>query len=285
MFHSIIGCFTRALAKACRLTFMLGVIVMSFGNKQCFCENAAPLNQSSSPVLGGEPKTSEMLDILSQSDYGVRELYMIRPEQLAAAIAKAESGELHIYRVLSSTGTVANRVVLDEFDRKFSEVFYTQKYPKQEGSINNKGELLPHEFKSPADERDFHVQQIRLYRYDERGREVWEGWYNSKKVLMRSLESIRDKTGLARFMQWRDPDGIIRYKMLCDDLGHSVGHVYFDDTGKRIIDFRGEIPKGMDASAIPPAMQPKPKPEPLSSFGEKKSLFKKIFEKNKKKVP
>lgn len=192
------------------------------------------------------------------------------PEELTAAFAKAEAGRLHLYSRMTQNGTVANRETFDQAGRKFSEIYYQQK------TIDGP---------RPQTEADLAVTTINLYRYDDQGREVWEGQYSSKKVLLRSLESVRDKNGILHFRQWRDADGIVHYKMLCDKIGHSVGHVYFDKAGKNIIDFRGKVPNGMDASAIPAALLPKPAPKSVPESSGKKSLFKRLFPAEQNKSP
>ena len=246
----------RRWRKRCWLISFLGVIDVSVGCTFCYSEDAAQLKQLIMPPVVSTIDTPE---ILSQSDYGIRQRYMMSPEELIAAFTKAEAGKLHLYSFMSQIGTVANREAFDGAGRMFSTIYYQAKT-----SVG-----WPH----PKDEKDLVVQEIHLYRYDERGREVWQGEYDRKKILRRSMESIYDKDGMLRFMQWRSADGIIRYKMLCDERWHAVGHVYFDDSGKRIIDFQGSIPKGMDASAIPADLRPKLQPDSK----DEKSSFSKIF--------
>ena len=256
----------------CWLISLLGVVNIS--GEGTFCRGN-DLASSKLPIVPAPAWPAEVSDILSQSDYGIRQRYMLTGEELAAAFAKAETGRLEMSE-MSPNGNVASRKTFDKAGRTFSIIYYQPKPSYFQTQTTPGGGLT-------RKEGNIVVSVIHLYRYDELGREVWQGEYDRKKVLRRALESVYDMNGLKRFMQYRSADGIIRYKMLCDERGHSVGDVYFDDSGKRIIDFRGSIPKGMDASGIPVELRPKPRPNSEST--PKKGFFHKVFEKSKNTPP
>lgn len=225
-----------------------------------------PQNNASEPEAFFDEEAG-LPELLSQSDHGIRKRYMIRSSELAAAFDQAESGKLEIYPWPSPIGVVATRSSFDPRGRRLSEIYY-----RDNG--------LP---AVPNDKSDIVPWLVDLHRYDDRGREVWTGQYFSSGVLIYSLESIYDEAGAWKIQQWRKPNGIIRCKQLFEGAGGEVGSVYFDETGKRILNFFGSVPRGMDTSGVPPALLPKPNPQP--DFKDKKSFFQRLFDKNKKQSP
>jgi len=100
----------------------------------------------------------------------------------------------------------------------------------------------------PAIESDIYPYEIRLFIY--RGKnETWRGVYSEDFHLLRSLESEYDGDGQGKTMRWRDSDGIVRYIML-SEANRVVSHLYFDDTGRKIIRVKGKLPPDLDPTTI-----------------------------------
>ena len=77
----------------CWLISLLGVVNIS--GEGTFCRGN-DLASSKLPIVPAPAWPAEVSDILSQSDYGIRQRYMLTGEELAAAFAKAETGRLEI---------------------------------------------------------------------------------------------------------------------------------------------------------------------------------------------
>lgn len=146
----------------------------------------------------------------------------------AAIPTLAAPGTLQIYRKETQNGTIARRIFKDTSGRSIRAVYYRKKAFVQ----------------SPKDESDLVPYEIHLDTYDEGGRPEWMGVYSPELILQRSLETTYGEAGRIRMRQWRDADGIVRYQM------RDGSHIYYDDTGTRVIKVQGKIPAGIDPKTI-----------------------------------
>lgn len=146
--------------------------------------------------------------------------------------ALSESGTLEIYPMATQNGTSARRVFTDEHNRPTREIYYRAK------SFT----------KNPEAESDLDAYLVRLYSYDRDGRNEWMGEYSPELILQRSLETLYNPAGQLTTRQWRDSDGIIRYQTRYPG-GREASHLYFDDTGTRLVSIRGEIPSDIELAS------------------------------------
>lgn len=133
-------------------------------------------------------------------------------------------GELTTYDTPSQNGTIAKRVFRDSSGRIAKTIYYRS---SEKASGPYPGETLQ-------------VSSIVIHLYDGAGRERREEYRGPDMQLHRIKDTVYrngDKTAVV----WRRPDGIREYEIRYSG-GREVSHLYFDESGERLVGVKGEIP-------------------------------------------
>ncbi len=172
-----------------------------------------------SEIVGKRRRSSQVLWAIA--------LAILASHWCIASAACAESVNLNIYDEMTQNGTFAQKVFSDESGKPVRVIYYGSKRSTR-----------------PKIEEDLIPTKIELYRY-ENGLESWMGEYSPDYLPKRALETSYDAAGDPTIRQWRDADGIVRYRMAFENK-RCVSHLYFDDTGERLIGIIGKITEGLD---------------------------------------
>jgi len=150
------------------------------------------------------------------------------PAEMPSAAA-GETGELSNYGYPTQIGTVACRTIRDRTGRVAREVYYT-------GNLSS-GAITP--------EQELHVQSIRVYYYDAKGRVDHVAHWERRKPKPRVEHNSYDAAGELTRKWYVDPDGVKRYEMRFRN--HStIAELYFDETGAYLTSLRGHLVSDLD---------------------------------------
>jgi len=146
------------------------------------------------------------------------------------------SGHLTIYGIITQIGTVANRVFRDSQGRITKTIYYGLDYDK-----------LPDPFPlaGPYSEEMLAVQSIRIHKYDRNGRQIRVEHYTPDSVLSRIMQTKYACGGGKKATVWLRSDQSREYEIRYEN-GRSTSHLYFDDTGRRLIAVRGAVPEDIN---------------------------------------
>ena len=150
----------------------------------------------------------------------------------AQVAAEPQAQELTIYPYESQIGTVARRVFRDSQGRVAKTIYYrlTQDLRSARG---------------PHSEEMLAVQSIVLHKYDEESREARTEHYDPRMVLKRIRLTKYNPHGEKASHMWLRSDGSREYEIRYSKHG-SPSHLYFDESGARLVAVSGVLPQDVD---------------------------------------
>ena len=160
----------------------------------------------------------------------------LKQQNLTNAAEKEQDGELNIYGVITQIGTVAKRTFRDNAGRIIKTIYYGLDYR----NLPN-----PFSFREPITEEMLAVQSINIHYYDQQGRQDRVEHYTPSFELSRIKQNKYGPNGRKIATIWLRPDESRKYEIRYHN-GSSISHLYFDDTGQKLIAARGPVPKNMD---------------------------------------
>jgi len=160
----------------------------------------------------------------------------LKQQNLTSTDKKEQDGELTIYGVITQIGTVAKRTFRDNAGRITKTIYYTLDYRN-----------LPNPFslREPVTEEMLAVQSINIHYYDQQGRQDRVEHYTPAFALSRIMQTKYDPNGGKIATVWLRPNESREYEIRYRN-NRSISHLYFDDTGRKLIAVRGPVPKNMD---------------------------------------
>lgn len=151
--------------------------------------------------------------------------------QLLAQMENVGFGELTMYPFMTENGTVARREFTDSNARIVKTIYYRSNKRLDQ--------------KSAASEEDLAASEIVLHGYDDGGREIRAEHYTPDIELERVRKVLYGPDGKVSRYLWLDDRCVLTYEIRFSD-GRTISHLYYDDTGKKLVGFRGSIPKDID---------------------------------------
>lgn len=160
----------------------------------------------------------------------------LKQQNLTNAAEKEREGKLTFYGMITQIGTVAKRTFRDNSGRITKTIYYTLDYRN-----------LPNPFslREPITEEMLVVQSINIHYYDRQGRQNRVEHYTPSFVLSRIMQTKCDANGGKTATVWLRPNESREYEIRYRN-GRSISHLYFDETGQKLIAARGPVPKNMD---------------------------------------
>ncbi|MCF6286313.1 MAG: hypothetical protein L3K26_14150, partial [Candidatus Hydrogenedentes bacterium] len=150
-----------------------------------------------------------------------------------------DSGKLSIYSSETSVGTVAKRVFLDEKGRDWKVIHYRRRWPW----ANGKYPPRPRKNLESLGEKDLEAVFVRIRLYDEMGRVRRVENRSPEMVLLGTWDTLY--SGDAKTSVHRTSVGIRTYEVRRIP-GREVSHLYFDDSGERLVALKGLLPDDVD---------------------------------------
>ena len=160
----------------------------------------------------------------SVSQGSMRDVSDARPAPRPVA-SDADGGELTIYKMSTQIGTVAKRAFRDSSGRFTKTIYYTST------SLSPTG---------PYPEETLRVQSVVIHRHGRNRREEHRG---PDMALRRIRDTVYQNGNKA--IVWRRPDETREYEIRYSG-NRSISHLYFDQTGQKLVGVSGAIPSDVD---------------------------------------
>ena len=150
----------------------------------------------------------------------------------AHVAAQEQAEDFTIYPQESQIGTVARRVFMDTEGRITKTIYYGLRQ-------DFRGARGPHSEEMLA------VQSIVLHKYDEESREARTEHYDGHMILQRIKLTRYNSDGEKASHVWLRSDGSREYEIRYSNP-RSALHLYFDDSGTKLVAVSGVLPQDVD---------------------------------------